>query len=668
MKNLLVSVIALILLNGCGGGGSGSADQHSQDFQPTSNMPKNFDGYILRDYLSPKSSQKVTIYKYKNGDLIQEEKLSYEVGDANVKVKSLTNLGGKIFYYYPNDHDERIDVSIYENESENSFSMNNYIHLNDIVTTKGGECRVSKHFDEYKPKFDNHSFKDVLEIDCPNSVGFYQRDKGLVLEDIKSDLESNDLEYLPDFKDREIVNVDKSNGRLGVLNLDSAKEAKADILWEEPYNLNGEGMKVGLVDAGRVLSTHVELRGNVSNLSNAPLNKHATHTAGTIISKGVHLPSSRGFAKEAKLYALDYHKLYFADAVRELLNYGVLISNHSYGFEGAEGLGLYDSDSYQFDKLIKGNPYIIAMVAAGNDGRRYKRDSDFTKWGLIKGGANAKNVITVASVDNDNGVVSDFSSRGPIKGGRLKPDIALDGFNVLSTVVNPNDIDNDSYGRMYGTSMATPAVTGTIVLLSQRYKQINGANPRVDTIKAIIFNTAKDIENPGPDYKSGYGQLDAYEAVKAIDSMNSSNSLVKLDSIIQNEHLIYRFKADEYQKFKVTIAWVDGVAEHEELVDDIDIYLEDEYGNKVYPYTLDEFHPDRNAVQSRPNHLDPQEQIEALLEPGVRYTLHILGGKIPNSQDFTLVSNIPLPRPKTNMKIAPMRVQIHDIYESIREN
>jgi len=668
MKNLLVSVIALILLNGCGGSGSGSSNQHNQSFQPTSNMPKNFDGYILRDYLSPKSSQKVTIYKYKNGDLIQEEKLSYEVGDASVKVKSLTNLGGKIFYYYPNDHDERIDVTIYEDESENSFSMNNYIHLNDIVTTKGGECMVSKHFDEYKPKFDNHSFKDVLEIDCPNSVGFYQRDKGLVLEDIKADLESNDLEYLPDFGDREIVNVDKSNGRLGMLNLDSAKEAKADILWEEPYNLNGEGIKVGLVDAGRVLSTHVELRGNVTNLSNSPLNKHATHTAGTIISRGVHLPSSRGFAKEAKLYALDYHKLYFADAVRELLSYGVLISNHSYGFEGAEGLGLYDSDSYQFDKLIKGNPYIIAVVAAGNDGRRYKRDSDFTKWGLIKGGANAKNVITVASVDNDNGVVSNFSSRGPIKGGRLKPDISLDGFNVLSTVVNPNEVDDDSYGRLYGTSMAAPAVTGTIVLFSQRYKQINGANPRVDTIKAIIFNTAKDIENPGPDYKSGYGQLDAYEAIKTIDSMNSNNSLVKLDSIVQNEHLGYSFRATGYQKFKVTIAWVDGIAEHEELVDDLDIYLEDEYGNKVYPYTLDEFHPDENAIQSRPNHLDPQEQIETLLEPGVRYTLHILGSKIPNSQDFTLVSNIPLPKPKTNMKIAPMRVQIHDIYESIKED
>ncbi len=561
-----------------------------------------------------------------------------------------------------------IEVSIHKDEKVESLKMNNYVYTNDSVTTNGGDCKIVKHFDNLQLPYDSHSFNDVLEIECPNSTGYYQKEVGLVLENLKSDLENNNLEFLPDFGERDIIHVDKSDSRLANLNLDSAKEAKVDRLWEPPYNLLGQGMKIGLVDGGKVLETHVELRGRVTNLSDSRYNKHATHTAGTLISKGVHLPSSRGFANEAHIYAIDYNQLYFADSIKALLNYGVLISNHSYGFEGPDGLGVYDKDSYNIDKVVEGNPYIIAVIAAGNDGRKYKRDSDFTKWFLIKGGANSKNVITVAAVDDDSGVISDFSSRGPIRGGRLKPDISLDGYNVLSTVVNPSEIDDDSYGRLYGTSMAAPAVTGTITLLAQRYKQINSTNPRLDTIKAIIFNTAKDIENPGPDFKSGFGQLDAYKAVRVIDSMDSDNSLVKLESIIQNEHLTYTFSVGTYENFRVSVAWVDLANEYEGLVNDLDIYLESEFGDKVYPFTLDEYHPDKNAVQTKPNHLDPQEQIVTTLEPGVRYTLHILGTNIRKSQDFTLVSNIPLPKVKSNMKIAPMHLQIHDIYETVSKD
>jgi len=670
--SVFISVVSLLI--GCGSSSSKSEDTRANTSSFNPEKAKDFDGYILQEYLFPTRDQVVPIYKYLNKEFYKEEKLSYKISqDSNyqiVKLQSLSNIGGYVEYYLGKENDSAVNINIYQDEDQKAFKLENFIHIGDSVTLKSGECKVAKHYQTLKLPYDTHSFNDVLEIDCPKSVGYYQKHKGLVLQNRIESIEDNNLHFLPDFGKREIVNVDKSGNRFSVLNLDSAIEAKVDKLWRYPYNLTGQGMNIGLVDGGRVLENHVELKGRVRNLSNSNYSKHATHTAGTLISKGVHLPSSRGFVKDAKIYVLDYQESYFADAVKELLDYGVLISNHSYGFEGPQGLGEYDEDSYEFDKVISQNPYIIAVVAAGNDGKKYKKDRDFTKWFLIKSGANAKNVITVGAVDDDSEQIAEFSSRGPIRGGRLKPDISLDGYNVLSTTVNLSDLDDDTaYHRMYGTSMAAPAVTGAITLLAQRYHQINGANPRVDTIKAIIFNTAKDIENPGPDYKSGFGQLDAYKAVKVIDSMQQKdNSLVKLDSLIQNEHLSYTFEPKTYKRFKATVAWIDEAKEYSDLVDDIDIYLEDEFGNRVYPYTLDEFHPNLDAIKSKANHTDPQEQIETVLKPGVKYTLHIIGTKILGSKDFTIVSSTPLPKPDTNMNVAPMRVQIHDIYESISKD
>ncbi len=662
----------MIILTGCGGGGTGgassSAPQTSSHGLIADNSQKYRHGYFLLDYLSPQSSGTVPSYQYKNGNLIESEVLKYEIqGDRElIRLESDINVEGKVDYRLGLNGDRPvIEVSLERGNSQKGFELDAYVDINESVSLQKGACRVTQHLDSLKRG--EHQYRDLLEITCPNSVGYYAKDQGLVVEDLTGDIESNDLEYLPDFGRRTIGEVDRGV-MFHVENLQSAREAKVDKLWGAPYNLNGDGMRVGLVDGGRVLDTHIELSGKIHNLSHSSLNKHATHTAGTLVSSGSRVKESHGFAVDAQIYVLDYHKLYFADALKELLQYDVLISNHSYGFEGSEGLGVYDRDSEACDKLIFQNPYIIAVIAAGNDGRKYRRDRSFTRWGLIKGGANSKNVITVAAVDDTSHTIADFSSRGPIKGGRLKPDIALDGYNVLSTVVNPNDVDNDSYGRLYGTSMAAPAVTGTLTLLSQRYKEINGANPRVDTLKAIIFNTALDIENPGPDFKSGFGELDALKAVKVIDSMEEGSDLVKLEEIRQNEHITYALQPlPDDRDFRVTVAWVDSVYNSDALVYDIDSYLEDlDSGKRIYPYTLSEFFPDKNAKQTKPNHLDPQEQIAFRVDPNHRYRLHILGTKIPDRLNFTLVSNMPLDAGVSNMKVVPLHLQVHDIYESIQ--
>lgn len=157
----------------------------------------------------------------------------------------------------------------------------------------------------------------------------------------------------------------------------------------------------------------------------------------------------------------------------------------------------------------------------------------------------ASGEIVADGTETEVEAMSGFSSPGPSLGSDVKPTVSAPG-NSLTSAFNKypsgeeldlsgNEIicavdsrtgtpienysqatleDNDFYGMMAGTSMASPVVTGIVALWLQ-------ANPSLtpEDIVEIIRTTSKHDQYTGTDSewnaKSGYGKIDAYEGLKA---------------------------------------------------------------------------------------------------------------------------------------------------------
>lgn len=241
-------------------------------------------------------------------------------------------------------------------------------------------------------------------------------------------------------------------------------------------------------------------------------------------------------------------------------------------------------------------------------------------------------------------VMGSFSAYGPVDDGRIKPDIAGVGVGVLSTTTSAVD----SYSSMNGTSMAAPNVSGALILLQEHYKNLNNDKFMLSaTLKALAINTANEAgDAPGPDYKSGWGLLNAYKAAQAI-SNKGKLSLIEEKTLNNGETQTISLKASGTEPLKITIAWTDPAPKEipnadilnerkKTLVNDLDIKVS--YNGEEYlPWKLDPAQPNNPATRGD-NEVDNVEQI--LIEnpvPGATYTLTI--GHKGTLQKNTITSN-----------------------------
>lgn len=122
------------------------------------------------------------------------------------------------------------------------------------------------------------------------------------------------------------------------------------------------------------------------------------------------------------------------------------------------------------------------------------------------------------------GQVSPFSSRGPSRDGRTKPDVVAPGQYVISTISSrgsysaSNIQPSRKYYAMSGTSMAAPNATGCAAILLAKYPTLTATE-----IKSVLMSTARadSVVGTVPNNTYGEGKLNVF---KAMASMVSSQA------------------------------------------------------------------------------------------------------------------------------------------------
>lgn len=443
----------------------------------------------------------------------------------------------------------------------------------------------------------------------------------------------------------------------------------ADIVQSPPYSLDGDGVVAFVYDAGKTnnhvdyQSRRVVLPGDTSGTIN-----HATHVAGTIGGDGTGNPNYKGMAPAVTILTagfewdstpffwadpgdidLDYTRAFNPQAgdthpQADVANSSIGSNTESNGFP-CEIQGDYGLASELIDAIVRGDDgrrTARVVWAAGNErqGSRCNIEGHGDYYSTAPP-ACAKNHITVGALNSNDGSVTGFTSWGPTDDGRLKPDVSAPGCQSDGDRGVTSSTGTSGYSSYCGTSMAAPTVAGLSALLLQDYAVQFPGRPEMhgSTLKALLAHNALDIQNPGPDYQTGYGSV---RIQPTVDFMRTAQFTEQ--EIGQGEThrvTVDVLAGDPY--LKMTLAWDDfqSVAyTTPNLVNDLDLRVFDPDGVRHYGWTLNPDDPAAPATRDREDHLNNIEQVFVEIPMPGTWVIEIVGTTVPEGpQPYSLTGS-----------------------------
>jgi hypothetical protein len=456
--------------------------------------------------------------------------------------------------------------------------------------------------------------------------------------------------------------------------------------------LTGRGLYVALIDEQFADARHPEFAipgGSRVTAPSQPLTMHATEMASIIGARGLAPRGNQEVDTGAKGVAPDVNIISYDSGsdIAALMRAAVRarVSNHSYGpragweWMGDGGWRWYGEDTATLDAsfgkykdaqrtldvFLHDHPQHLAFAAAGNELRdagpcprnpvpacpayvvrvnNVWRSS--TRWrpGDGAGGADtvtgpclAKNTICVTAVEDRGGgyVPLYHNSTGPADDGRIKPDLAAEGYNIPAATGLYGS--TPLWGTSTGTSPASALASGVGVLLTEKYAAVNGGGrPIASEIKAALIHTA--IREGPPNLVTGWGVIDAGAAGRAIAGLDRVR--IVRESIGQQAvgHAI-QFTGG---KVKVTLVWNDPPGDvnggglnddRRSLKHNLDLSLVGPLG-VLRPYRYDLVR--REIKQDGPNDSDNVEVIELAGPLNGQWHLIVSANGLAGRQEYAL--------------------------------
>ena len=172
--------------------------------------------------------------------------------------------------------------------------------------------------------------------------------------------------------------------------------------------------------------------------------------------------------------------------------------------------------------------------------------------------------ITVAALDKDLSLAP-YSSRGYTSDGRVKPDVAAIGSNIMA----PNKGTGTGYTSKSGTSMATPLMAGIVALTLEANPDLTPAEVKETIVAGYsiereilddsdLYTNDCSLLETRPDNEYGYGQADPRTFVEVAGQVDP---LLQISWTIPSQYAVVNNTTVEVKSEIYNVSWLTGSAD-----------------------------------------------------------------------------------------------------------